>query len=326
VVLVLLLAVWASLEPASPQAHDNQLRCKYAQQQKGGAGTPNYPVLLCDSGHAEGQEYAAYAAVKHGEADALVPAFRHWLDGIVRDPVKLFTGLLAISTIFLWLSTRRLWRGAEAQAVDFRKSIVAAERSATAMEGVSTAMGENATLMKETVGFQKDVVASQRLFGQLQMRAYVSVLIGGAYHQEPGGAKPFAARPAIKNTGHTAARQLKWRIAADILPVPLPADFRFPIPADAEGSSLLGPQQDGTMFAEAPGLVPDNEIADIKAGNGKALYVWGYLRYRDAFGRLHRNTFAQQMYWIPNPAHPFVPGAAPDIIAGVHLSRHANAN
>src|SRR3569623_2089635 len=56
----------------------------------------------------------------------------HWRDALAWDPVALFTVVLAISTIGLWIATRRLWKGAEAQARDLARSADAAAASAQA--------------------------------------------------------------------------------------------------------------------------------------------------------------------------------------------------
>tara|TARA_Y100000780_G_C13656062_1_gene406604 strand:- start:197 stop:901 length:705 start_codon:yes stop_codon:yes gene_type:complete len=56
----------------------------------------------------------------------------HWRDALVWDPVALFTVILGISTIGLWLATKRLWKGAEAQARDLTRSADAALISAQA--------------------------------------------------------------------------------------------------------------------------------------------------------------------------------------------------
>jgi hypothetical protein len=41
----------------------------------------------------------------------------------------ILTAILTISTVMLWKSTRRLWKGAEAQALDFKRSVEASERA-----------------------------------------------------------------------------------------------------------------------------------------------------------------------------------------------------
>jgi hypothetical protein len=51
----------------------------------------------------------------------------------------IFNGILAVSTTFLWLSTRRLWRGAEAQAVHIQASAEAATASAEALTVIERA-------------------------------------------------------------------------------------------------------------------------------------------------------------------------------------------
>jgi hypothetical protein len=233
----------------------------------------------------------------------------------------IFTFVLAVSTIGLWRSTRRLWRGAEAQARDFKQSIAEAERAATAMEGVSKAMGENVKHVAATVATNKQIADRQKRLGELQLRAYVSVLIGGCRYQDRSANLRFDTSPVLLNTGHTAALNLKYRIAAAILPIPVPQRFRFPLPKEVEGSSLLAPQQNATITAVVSDFVDDQYVEQIKRADRFALYTWGLITYEDVFRRLHRVTFAQQLYWTPSG--PITQNwDVPQTIRGWYLGRH----
>ena len=201
----------------------------------------------------------------------------------------------------------------------------AATKSADAMKSVAESMALNTSLVLESVTVSRDVADAQRLFGRTQLRAYLAVLIGAALYQDRSANLRFEARPVILNTGHTPARNLRWRVAADVLPVPLPTDFRFPIPAHRAGSALLAPQQNANMTAVVGHYVGDADVSVVKAAHGKALYVWGYLVYEDIFRRTHRTTFAQQLAWEP------VDGIdqnwrAPEKIVGLYLAKHNKAN
>jgi hypothetical protein len=206
-----------------------------------------------------------------------------------------------------------------------QKAADSSAESAAAMRSVAASMATNVAQIIQSVEISKQVARSQRLFGQTQLRAYVSVLIGGATYQERSRNWKFDARPTLSNTGHTPARNLRWRARAAILPVPLPDDFKFPIPAHGAGGALLTPQQTADMLAVVDDFVDDADIADIKRGNGRALYVWGYLIYQDIFRRTHRTTFAQQLHWVQSgPETPN--GEIPEIIRGWYLPKHNKAN
>ena len=234
------------------------------------------------------------------------------------------TGLW-IFTAFMWLATRRIALGAETQAQDFKASIAEANRAATAMEGVAQSMATNTEQMVLSVATNREIATRQKLFGEIQTRAYISVLIGGATFQVRDKNLKFAASPLILNTGHTPAFKLKWRIAAGILPVPMPDDFRYPIPFNSKGSAILGPQQNGSMVAVVPDFVNDDMVQIIKRGERQSLYVWGTLRYEDIFGRLHRCTFAQQLYWTQSGPET-QNWEIPEIIRGWHLNEHNRTN
>jgi hypothetical protein len=227
--------------------------------------------------------------------------------------IALGTLALAIFTFTLWRATDRLLTSAKEDGARMERSITEAAKAASAMEGVATAMENNA---KNT----ETVVSQQRRFGEMQMRAYLSVLIGSATYQERERNWKFEARPLLKNTGNTTARKIKWRIGAAILPIPLPDDFKFPLPPALKGSSIMGAFQDGNMMGTVPDFVDDAAIAEIKRGTGRSLFVWGYVRYEDVFGKLHRNTFAQQLWWTPGTKK------GQEIISGLHLGKHNRSN
>lgn len=233
--------------------------------------------------------------------------------------------VIGFFTFTLWRATSGMLASSTDQSRSMERSIGEAARSAAAMERIANAMSLNVVQVVESVETSKEVAAQQKLFGKMQMRAYISVLIGTAIFQDRQQKLRFAAHPLILNTGHTPAYSVRWRIAADILPVPLPDNFGFPLPNSRVGSSLLGPHQSATMMAVVPNLVADDLVTKIKRNDGEALYVWGTLQYKDIFGRLHRSTFAQQLYWLQiGPEAPN--GDIPERIEGWYLHKHNRAN
>ncbi|MDP5278232.1 hypothetical protein Q9Q95_04790 [Sphingomonas sp. DG1-23] len=52
----------------------------------------------------------------------------HWRDALLWDPLASFTVVLALSTVALWLATRKLWKGAEAQAILQYRAYVGIDR------------------------------------------------------------------------------------------------------------------------------------------------------------------------------------------------------
>ncbi len=239
--------------------------------------------------------------------------------------IMLGTWALVGGTFFLGFFTFRLWaetrdaladarKTAAQQAADTAKAIAQATRSAAAMEGVAASMHANVQHVQESVDTSRRIAATQRKHGEMQMRAYLSVLIGGAVFQDANN--NFEALPVIRNTGMTPARNVKWRMQADILPMPLPDDHKFPMPSARKGYSLIPPHSpDLTMNYVLPDRFPDADVQEIKRMRGRALTVWGVLSYDDVFGEHHRVTFCQQMRWIgPN-----------DAVHGYYVSRHNKA-
>jgi hypothetical protein len=235
------------------------------------------------------------------------------------DPVAAFTLWLAVATTGLWIFTAFLWRATVSLAADAKisgteqaermeRSIDAATKAALAMESIAQSGATNSEQIIEGVRLNKRA-----------MRAYIAVVIGEASYQDANTI--FEARPSIINKGSTEARNVRWKIAADILPVPVPDDFKYPLPKGYLGGSVIGPQNDGLISAVIDRRVSDGEVAEIKRGGSRALTVWGYVIYKDIFGRTHRTTFSQQLRWIQSGKKRLF-RQAPQIIRGYFLSKH----
>lgn len=236
---------------------------------------------------------------------------------LLNEPVAFATILLVVVTAGLWICTFLLWRATVALAKDSKEGaeLQAAklERSAIAMERVAESTQANSSQFVRSVDMQ-------RRFGEMQLRAHITVLLGQSVYQDEN--LRFESQPRLLNTGHTAASNVRWRIAADVLPVPLPDDFRFPLPPDFAGGSTLGPQQDGYMGAPVPHRV-DEELAEkAKCADGHSLYVWGYVSYEDQFRRTHRCTFAQQVWWM----QPAKGADVSPMVRVAYLAKHNRSN
>jgi hypothetical protein len=157
-----------------------------------------------------------------------------------------------------------------------------AARSATAMETIATAIQSgNAAVM----------------------RAYLSVIIGSAVYQERKDDIRFEGKPNLVNTGSTPARNVKIRIAAEIVPFAQADTFVYPLPQEvAKAPAVAAPHQNYLLSAIVKDFLPDADVPDIKHGRGDkgALTVWGTVTYDDIFGQSHTTKFAQWLFWYPN--------------------------
>lgn len=180
---------------------------------------------------------------------------------------------------------RQTVTAAAEQSKDMERYIEEASRSANAMESISEVI----------------------LNGNVDItRAYLVVSIGTAIYQERRLGQAdlrFEARPFIVNNGNTPAKKVISRIVADILPLPLPRDFAFPLPeAPLAKGNFVGPRQQIYSAGTVDRYVPDNEVPAIKEAVGQALYVWGLITYEDIFGTEHFTRFGHVMQWYPDGA------------------------
>jgi hypothetical protein len=206
-----------------------------------------------------------------------------------------------------------LWLTGALVVVGFLQFAVYAYQAKKLRETVKSA-GEQSEAMERHIGEAARGATAMEAIGkkiddgnQMIMRAYLVVTLGGAIYQErrePGMSDlKFEARPNLVNTGATPARDVRIKIKTDILPVPIPDDFSYPLPVDPVKPSfggILGAHQTNTMFGALDGFVPDDEVAEIKQGTTKALCVWGVVTYKDIFGAAHSTKFGQIITWQPD--------------------------
>jgi len=251
----------------------------------------------------------------------------------INDPVAVFTALLALFTLGLWLFTALMWwvtRRAVNESIassaqrdnDTRKSIEQATKSTLAMEDVAASMAINAKQILETVKINKEISTNQKIFSEINLRAYINVFLGPSFYQKDNIL--FQPQISIKNDGATPARNLRWNISSEILPTILPPDFKFRLAKVVLGGGMLGAREVGTIAGPTIPAVPVELETKIKRGDGESLYVWGYISYKDVFGHRRRTVFAQQLYWKPGP--PGEDGNLTETLQVNYLTRHNNSN
>jgi hypothetical protein len=190
------------------------------------------------------------------------------------------TGALARYTYKLYRATVSLSSDAkltaEQQTQRMERSITEAARAATAMEGVATATTQNTTLMPTLL--------------RKQMRAYLSVEIGGATYQD--ARLRFAAAPVIANNGLTPARNVRFLGLAGIIDGSNIATTQFaPVGELPQSDMGIVPRQSVIINAVVPNRVPDDEVASIMAGATRRLFCWGKVTYDDVYGGSWETNF-----------------------------------
>lgn len=209
--------------------------------------------------------------------------------------IVILTGVLALVAfgqlgVYLYQAKklRETVKAAGEQSAAMDRHISEAARSADAMEKIATTIDAG---------------------NKAVMRAYLTVTIGSISlyqeRREPGQPDlKFETRPNLTNTGNTPARNVCIRIAADILSIPIPQSFQFPLPEENEikNAGIVGAHQTSVLAGTVKDFVSDEEVAGIKEGRMKALCVWGLITYEDTFGASHQTKFGQWITWNPNGA------------------------
>jgi hypothetical protein len=216
--------------------------------------------------------------------------------------VAAFTILLAWKTAGLSAATRGLQDFARIQSEDAKYSIAEAARAARAMESVAASLDVNARMIVQSVDTNKEIASWQREFGQRQMRAYLSVVGGAGIYQERERNIRFEAKPRIVNSGLTPANDVRYVAKAQIVEVvaAFGESFDFDLGEPLQSGPALGPRESLNMSSIVSDYVDDAEVAAIKGGSQRRLFVWGKVTYRDIFGEVHQTIFAHSLQWLPN--------------------------
>jgi hypothetical protein len=211
------------------------------------------------------------------------------------------TAVFGIQAAQLRATVRKMDEVATGQTRDMQDSIKEATRAASAMEGVAASMAINAAQIVESVATSKEIAARQKVLGEMQLRSYLSVIIGGGFYQDRAKGNYFQGTAALVNQGHTPATKVVHRTRAAILPVPLADDFVLPaLPEKGAGESMMGPQQNRVLSSAFLDFCADDEVEDIKKGLSRGLYFWGEVTYEDAFGQNRVTTFCHLLTWRPD--------------------------
>lgn len=206
----------------------------------------------------------------------------------------IFTVVLATSTVFLWKETRDLRDFAQLQSADMKDSIKEAARAAAAMRDVATAVAASAQAANETIAVFRD--ANVR-----QMRAYLTVGFIGVLPQDPVTNYRFEVRMNLQNVGNTPAYKVRSNTYVSVLPFPLPHDFVFPEFNEAlSAPAVMMPHQGNIISGFADRVYSDDDVHEISFGSGKRLYVYGTVKYKDAFDMDRQTIFCQEIEYLKN--------------------------
>ncbi len=193
--------------------------------------------------------------------------------------LAIFTALLWVANIWLVLESRRVSRR---QAQDTRDTINVGRESAAAMQQVAEATRNNAALVQDMM--------------QKQMRAYLNVDLGTAIYQDDRNI--FEAKPLITNFGLTPARNVRFRIHADVLDGTA-TDFRVPPVGELlTGDATMSPRQTRSISGYIGRRLPDAEVEEVKSGLKRRLHGWGRIAYEDVFGKQHDTLFCVSYYFF----------------------------
>jgi hypothetical protein len=212
---------------------------------------------------------------ENSEEDQDVSAPKSTEDALAQYTLWLvvFTAVLALSTIGLWLQTTRLAEGAEVQAADIRAQIKATEDMARASQ--QSANAADKAIETQTGAWIK------------QLRPFVSVkgfiTLVALDNEIDRNIQGFHIRATLENTGQTPAINLTSRISIAVFPNGMPERFSYPetyAAEDLEGDvSFIGSHSSANsgvlILSLSDALAAPNQLLPV--------YIWGAADYDDTF-------------------------------------------
>ena len=195
----------------------------------------------------------------------------NWLYRFIDDPIILFTLVLAISTVLLWLNTRGLRKLANSQSHDIKESLNLAERTAAA-----TMLQTRASVAVQIpkVAFSTWKLALEPLDGN------------SGVDPVPPGVPPAGSQPVFcfKNTGPTSIVlsywAIKWQISAQLTGEPNFGDM-----AQA-GLVLEAGDSHCITSSERINFTPE-ELRGVQDGTLR-LWAYGFIIYHDFLDEMHQ--------------------------------------
>jgi hypothetical protein len=294
-ILVAIAAIASLFVPAGaspPPVHGNSEQHENAKPANAELGTKSAPAAI-EITNVPRVEISSVPMLRVESTDRTPPKpvsywTPEWVLALATAILATITGALARYTYKLYRATVNLSSdaklSAEQQTQRMERSIKEAARAATAMEGVATATTENTALMPTLL--------------RKQMRAYLSVDIGGATYQDAN--LRFAAAPVITNNGLTPARNVRNVAVAGIIDGRDPATTQFtPIGVLPESDMGVAPRQSFITNAIVPDRVPDAEVAAIMEGLTRRLFCWGKITYDDVYGGSWETNFCLNYTFYP---------------------------
>jgi hypothetical protein len=187
--------------------------------------------------------------------------------------VASFTLALVLVTAWLVWATLKLWDAGENQLRFLRQSAAVQARD---MQASISAAEAGVSVAQDTA--------------QRQLRAYVTVS-GVARTKDPGKLEGpgFAVLVDVQNDGQTPAYDLFQWADIEIREFPLKGPLRIYC-SNTPTLGILAPHRKTMSFPSFKRSLTPLEEQDILS-EGKAVYVYGEIAYRDAFGRKHLTQF-----------------------------------
>jgi hypothetical protein len=158
--------------------------------------------------------------------------------------------------------------------------------AASALTAIATAL--LAVITWFLVRFAKEQSATTRA----ELRAYV--LIGGGRIADIGDRGGRIVEIQIRNFGQTPAHDVQFWVGAGIRQFPLNSKLGPPSDPIAMSADVMAPNQTSTMFVPVP-VSTDPQEEWLRKGKA-AIYAFGQVTYKDAFGVGHYTDFRHMCY------------------------------
>jgi hypothetical protein len=203
----------------------------------------------------------------YNNRDNNIQSVREWFRAIYTEPIALFTSVLAISTIGLWIVT--WWSGA-GQSRETRRLI------AIARDEFTSSHPPRIVIRRVSLD-QGDIVIGAPI------------------------SRPWKVQYIVANVGRANAEIFEGNATVKRIEAPLPAIPPFDDAGDITGPIRLGAGESGPLTVELDPqgaivqAVRSGELANVAQGDiAGDIHFFGYMQYRDNIGIVRRTAFCRR--------------------------------
>lgn len=198
--------------------------------------------------------------------------------------LALFTGVLAVSTIGLWLQTKRLAEGETARSAETQKSLEIATQTAAATNRLANSMEISARAAEDAAKATKASLAF----------AYRPIMNATRFRLTAFDVGQTGVAIRMRNRGPASAFLVQYNLSLVVTQGGLPVDPHYDSSRTCDGGDLEITSSQLTSYGIVANTPNKEEMFDV-LGNTRTIFAFGFIKYRDASNNTWETGFIRRL-------------------------------